>query len=74
MTVYSDEEAILTGFFSEVLDDVKKSLEIFEEKKVEELKCASCGAPIDLEKCDAKGYYKCEYCSTIEKVAAWHGI
>jgi hypothetical protein len=56
MTVYSDEEAILTGFFSEVLDDVKKSLEIFEEKKVGELKCGSCGA-IDLEKCDAKGYY-----------------
>lgn len=71
--VYSNEPAILTGFFSEVQEDIERFLKVIEESSVSSPKtCAGCGAPIELSKCDEKGYHCCDYCKTVCKLAEWN--
>ena len=72
ISVYSNEEAILSGFFYEVLEEVKKSIEITKEKvHVAEKVCPECGAKLDLGRVDDEGYLSCEFCGTHLRLSAW---
>lgn len=72
ISVYSDEDAILTGFFSEIQEDIKQLIDIIEEKSTENpLICTACGADLDVKICDINGYHICEYCESVCKVADW---
>ncbi|MHA2062282.1 MAG: tetratricopeptide repeat protein [Candidatus Sifarchaeia archaeon] len=72
IAVYSEEDAILSGFFYEVLEDVRKSVEIFEERiKVVDEACVECGARLKKDKADAEGYLRCNSCETFLRLPSW---
>jgi hypothetical protein len=72
LAVYSEDEAILSGFFYEVLEDVRKSVEIFEERiEVVDEACVECGARLEKNKADLEGYVRCELCETLLRLPSW---
>jgi len=70
--VYSNEEAILTGFIFEVMQDVKKNIEITQEIDVVDKVCPECGGVLDMEISDEEGYIKCVFCETMLRVPKWN--
>ena len=71
VAVYSNEEAILTGFIFEVMQDVKKNIEITQEIDVVDKACPECGGMLDMDKVDEEGYIKCGFCDTMLRVPKW---
>lgn len=70
---YADDASILTGFFSEMADDIKKIIKITGESAVSEaLICSGCGAPIDLSNVEEHGYHACTHCETLSYIAMWN--
>ena len=72
LTVYSNEERILTGFFQEVFSDVRQHVQITEERpEVAAHACPNCGAQLDLTKAKDR-MLSCEYCDEVIKLPEWH--
>lgn len=72
---YSDEASLLTGFFADLLEDIKKIIKITEESAVSEpLKCSGCGAPIDLSQIEEHGFHTCKHCNTLTYIALWNRV
>jgi len=72
IAVYSNEESILSGFFYEVLQDVKKNVEITKETvHIAEQTCPECGGSLDMNIADEEGYLKCSFCETMLRVPKW---
>lgn len=70
--VYAEEEAILSGFFYEILEDVRKSVEIIEERvNVVDETCPECGGKFDTSMGDTEGYLRCGLCETLLRLPAW---
>jgi hypothetical protein len=72
VAVYSNEEAILTGFIFEVMQDVKKNIEITQEIDVVDKVCPECGGVLDMDISDEEGYVKCVFCETMLRVPKWN--
>ena len=72
IVVYSNEEAILSGFFYEVLQDVKQHIEITQEKiDVADQACPECGGQLDTSKADDERYLQCDFCETLLRLPPW---
>ncbi|MHA1936145.1 MAG: DUF2341 domain-containing protein [Candidatus Thorarchaeota archaeon] len=71
LTVYSDDERILSGFFVDVMHDVRKHVEILEEKVCPVATCSKCGGNLDLSEVGDDRVYRCNYCGAIGKVPPW---
>jgi len=71
VAVYSNEEAILSGFIFEVMQDVKKHIEITKEIDVVDQACPECGGTLDMDIADEEGYVKCAFCETRLRVPKW---
>jgi len=71
LTVYSDDERILSGFFADIMPEVREHIQVFEEQVCQVATCPKCGAGIDPSKIDESRVYRCAYCSAIIKVPPW---
>jgi hypothetical protein len=71
LTVYSEDERILSGFFADILPEVRKHIEVLEEQSCSLSTCPKCGANINPISIDTNRIYKCEYCGALSKVAPW---
>lgn len=75
---YSDEERILTGFFAELMRDLKKHIKVVEEKEQEIINtCKECGRlvipPIPPKYIinTEKGIIQCKACEAPIKIPKW---
>ncbi|MHA1771583.1 MAG: DUF2341 domain-containing protein [Candidatus Thorarchaeota archaeon] len=71
ISIYSDDERILSGFFVDIMYDIREHIEIIKEKMCPIATCPKCGAPIDLTKVGPDRIYKCDYCGTMGKASPW---
>lgn len=71
LSVYSDDERILSGYMVDVMQDVREHVEILEEQACPLATCPKCGADIDPSKIDDKRVYICSYCGGASKAAPW---
>lgn len=71
LSVYSDDERILSGFFVDVMHDVRQHIEIVQERMCPVATCSKCGGNIDLSKVGEDRVYKCDYCGTMGKASPW---
>lgn len=72
MAVYSDEPAILTGFFSEVESDLRDHIKVLGEGKAAcGVGCAKCGAPLDLSRPSERDCVPCDHCGTWNHLPRW---
>ncbi|MCF2137878.1 MAG: DUF2341 domain-containing protein [Candidatus Thorarchaeota archaeon] len=71
VSIYSDDERILSGFFVDIMYDIRQHIEIIKEKMCPLATCSKCGAPIDLTKVGPDRIYRCEYCGTMGKASPW---
>ncbi len=71
LTIYAEDERILSGFFVDIMTEIRKHIEIIEEQACPIATCPKCGANIDPLKIGENRIYHCEYCGTIFKVAPW---
>jgi len=65
LTAYSDEEAIITGIFSEIEQIVREQVAILDDWKESELyMCTQCGDPngYDPKTADENGIVRCKRC------------
>lgn len=71
LSVYSDDERILSGFFADIMPEVREHIEVLEEQVCPIATCPKCGADIDPTSIGDDRVYKCSYCGAISKVAPW---
>jgi len=72
LTVYSDDNRILAGFFVDVMAEVREHMQILgESSQPKPTACPNCGAPLDLAKLDSARIYVCESCGSRGKVPPW---
>ncbi|MHA1927614.1 MAG: hypothetical protein ACTSV2_03430 [Candidatus Thorarchaeota archaeon] len=71
LSVYSDDERILSGYMVDVMQDVREHVEVIEEQACPLATCPKCGADIDPSKIDDKRVYICSYCGGASKAAPW---
>jgi len=71
LSIYADDERILSGFFVDVMHDVRQHIEIIKEKMCPVATCSKCGGNLDLTKVGEDRIYKCEYCGTMGKASPW---
>jgi hypothetical protein len=71
LSVYSDDERILSGYMIDVMKDVREHVEVLEEQACPLATCPKCGADIDPTKIDQNRVYICHYCGGASKVAPW---
>ncbi|MHA1481631.1 MAG: hypothetical protein ACTSQZ_09445 [Candidatus Thorarchaeota archaeon] len=71
LSVYSDDERILSGYMVDVMQDVRQHVEILEEQACPLATCPKCGADIDPSKIDDTRVYLCSYCGGASKAAPW---
>ena len=71
ITVYSEDKRILSGFFVDIMYDIRRHIEILEERVCPIATCPKCGGAIDLSKVGPDRIYRCDYCGTMGKVAPW---
>jgi len=70
--VYSDDERILSGFFVDILTDVRQHVELLEESStIRPTTCPACNAPLDLLSIDESRVYECDSCGAKGKVPPW---
>ena len=72
ISVYSDEPAILTGFFHEIVSDLENHITVLKESsEVCGIGCGKCGGPLDIEKAVDGGYVKCDHCDFWNRIPKW---
>ena len=71
LSVYSDDERILSGYMVDVMQDVREHITVLEEQSCPLATCPKCGADIDPTKIDEKRVYICNYCGAASKAAPW---
>ncbi|MGY5876080.1 MAG: hypothetical protein RTU30_10065 [Candidatus Thorarchaeota archaeon] len=71
LSVYSDDERILSGFFTDIMPSVREHMEILEERICPLATCPKCGADIDPTEVDESRVYRCSYCGGISRAAPW---
>ncbi|MGY5870999.1 MAG: zf-TFIIB domain-containing protein [Candidatus Thorarchaeota archaeon] len=72
LNVYSDDERILSGFFVDIMSDVRQHVQILEENnKIRPTNCPNCNAPLNLSTIDETRIYQCESCGSRGKVPPW---
>ena len=71
LSVFSDDERILSGYMVDVMQDVREHVTVLEEQACPLATCPKCGASIDPTKVDEKRVYICNYCGAASKVAPW---
>ncbi|MCF2136704.1 MAG: hypothetical protein K9W43_05615 [Candidatus Thorarchaeota archaeon] len=71
LTVYSEDQRILSGFFADVMPSIREHISIIEEQACPLLTCPKCGASIDPSKIDDERLYHCTYCGVYTKIAPW---
>ncbi len=69
--IYSEDEAILSGFFADIMPTIREHLDVFEEQLCQIATCPKCGANIDSLSVREDRVYLCNYCGTVSKVAPW---
>jgi len=71
LSVYSDDERILSGYMVDVMQDVREHVTVLEEQACPLATCPKCGADIDTTKIDENRVYICTYCGGASKAAPW---
>ncbi|TFG32035.1 hypothetical protein EU528_04630 [Candidatus Thorarchaeota archaeon] len=71
LSVYSDDERILSGFMIDVMQDVREHVTVIEEQACPLATCPKCGADIDPTRIDENRVYICNYCGGASKAAPW---
>lgn len=71
LSVFSDDERILSGYMVDVMQDVRQHVEILEEQACPLATCPKCGADMDPSKIDENRVYICSYCGGASKAAPW---
>ena len=71
LSVYSDDERILSGYMVDVMQDVREHVTVLEEQACPLATCPKCGANIDPTKIDENRVYVCTYCGAASKAAPW---
>lgn len=72
LNVYSDDETILSGFFMDIMPEVRQHVQILEENnKLKPTNCPNCNAPLDFSNIDDSRIYQCESCGSRGKVPPW---
>jgi len=71
LSVYSDDERILSGYMVDVMQDVREHVTVIEEQACPLATCPKCGADIDPTKIDENRVYICNYCGGASKAAPW---
>ena len=72
MTVYSDEPEILTGFFDEIVSDLKHHVSVLKETSdICVFGCGKCGGPLNLEEVIDGGYVRCYSCDFWNRIPKW---
>ncbi|MFX1368891.1 MAG: hypothetical protein ACFFAY_09860 [Promethearchaeota archaeon] len=71
ITIYSDDDRILSGFFVDILQDVRNHIQILEERLCPIATCAKCGANIDLRKVGEERIFVCDYCGAMGRTSLW---
>lgn len=71
LTVYSNHSDIFTGYFHEVLEEVRKHVETTQGISVIIGKCPECGGELDPSKVDDKGVIKCDHCRSLNVIPPW---
>ncbi|MHA1771585.1 MAG: DUF2341 domain-containing protein [Candidatus Thorarchaeota archaeon] len=71
ISIYSDDPRILSGFFVDVMYDIREHIVILEERMCPIATCPRCGGSIDLRKVGQDRIFQCEYCGTMGKIAPW---
>jgi len=71
LSVYSDDERILSGYMVDVMQDVREHVTVLEEQACPLATCPKCGADIDPTRIDEKRVYICNYCGGASKAAPW---
>lgn len=71
LSIYSDDERILSGYMVDVMQDVREHVEILEEQACPLATCPKCGADIDPSKIGEGRVYICSYCGGASKAAPW---
>jgi len=72
ISVYSDEPAILTGFFHEIVTDLKNHITVLKETSdICGVGCGKCGGPLDITKVVEGGYVQCEHCDFWNRIPKW---
>ena len=71
LSIYSDDERILSGYMVDVMQDVREHVEVLEEQACPLATCPKCGADIDPSKIDDSRVYICSYCGGASKAAPW---
>jgi uncharacterized repeat protein (TIGR01451 family) len=71
LSVYSDDDRILRGFFVDIMQDVRRHIEVLEERSCPVATCPKCGGNLDLEDLGEARTYRCSYCGVVGKVPPW---
>ena len=71
LSVYSDDERILSGYMVDVMQDVREHVTVLEEQACPLATCPKCAADIDPTKIDENRVYICQYCGGASKAAPW---
>ncbi len=71
LSIYSDDERILSGFMADIMQDVRKNIEVLKEHTCPVATCPKCGANLDLSSIGEGGIYSCSYCGVVGKAPPW---
>ncbi|MGY5859268.1 MAG: hypothetical protein RTU63_07855 [Candidatus Thorarchaeota archaeon] len=71
LSVFSDDERILSGYMVDVMQDVREHVTVLTEQACPLATCPKCGADIDPTKIDENRVYICHYCGGASKAAPW---
>ncbi|MFW9834026.1 MAG: hypothetical protein ACFFEK_08540 [Candidatus Thorarchaeota archaeon] len=71
LSIYSDDERILSGYMVDVMTDVREHVTVVEEQACPLATCPKCGADIDPTRIDENRVYICNYCGGASKAAPW---
>ena len=74
VSVYSNEQAIVSGYIHEVMEDVRKHIETTSEIALLTGKCPECGGEIDPQRADEKGFVNCNFCRCLSVIPPWMRI
>ncbi|MCF2138088.1 MAG: hypothetical protein K9W43_12730 [Candidatus Thorarchaeota archaeon] len=71
ITIYAEDKRILSGFFVDIMYDIRRHIDIIKERMCPIATCPKCGGSIDLTTVGPDRIFRCDYCGTMGKVAPW---
>lgn len=71
VSVYSNEQAIVSGYIQETMEDVRQHIQTTSEITLLTGKCPECGSEIDPKKADEKGLVTCSFCRCLSVMPPW---